>query len=153
MCLWSFEGGCHLVYEKHQNVGLHEGLWLGVSYRHFSVWELPTFLYKNQITPTKIQGKPSQHNYHAIMSKYSTCSDTRVNFVMNLIKSYPDPFAEIFDKSQLESNLEKMWIHWAYLQKNSLSGIMIKGKLKNLKTASNSKITAVTLSSLGMRTK
>ena len=63
-------------------------------------------LYKNQITSTKVQGKPSQHNYHAIVSEYSTCSDTRVNFVMNPIKSYPDPFAEIFDESHVERNLE-----------------------------------------------
>ena len=56
-----------------------------------SAWEFPTgispfgncqhFLYKNQITPTKVQRKPSQHNHHAIGSEYSTCSDTRVNFV------------------------------------------------------------------------
>ena len=67
------------------------------------------FLYKNQITPTKIQGKPSQHNYRAIVSEYSTCSDARVNFVMNPIKSYPDLFAEIFDESHVERNLEKMF--------------------------------------------
>ena len=130
-----------------------------------SAWEFPTgispfsncqhFLYKNQITPTKVQGKPSQYNYHAIVSKYSTCSNTRVNFVMNPIKSYPDPFAKIVDKSQVERNLVKMFdvdSLGIYLQKNNLSGIMIKGKLKNLKTPSNSKITPITLSALGMRT-
>ena len=62
-----------------------------------SAWEFPTgispfdnrqhFLNKKQITFTKVLGKPFQHNYHAIMSEYSTCSDTRVNFVMNPIKS------------------------------------------------------------------
>ena len=75
----------------------------------FSVWQLPTFFHKNQVTPTKVQEKPSQHNYHAIVSEYSTCSDTRVNFVTNPIESYPDYFAEIFDKSQVERNLEKMF--------------------------------------------
>ena len=61
-------------------------------------------LYMNQITPTKVQGKSSQHNYHAILSEYSTCSNTRVNFVMDSIISYRDPFAEIFDESQVERN-------------------------------------------------
>ena len=28
---------------------------------------------------------------------------------MNPIKSYPDPFAEIFDESQVERNLEKIY--------------------------------------------
>ena len=32
-----------------------------------------------------------------------------VNFVMNPIKSYPDPFPEIFVESQVERNLEKMF--------------------------------------------
>ena len=150
-----FGGGCNSLYEKHQNVGLHKGLWLGVSYWHFSVWQLPTFfLYKNQITPTKVLGKPSQHNYHAIVSEYSTCLDTRINFFMNPIKSYPDPFAEIFDESQEERNLEKMFdVDLLGISPKEQSVIMIKGKLKNLNTPSNSKKTPVPLSSLGMRTK
>ena len=84
-----------------------------------SAWEFLTgiypfgncqhFLYKNQTTPTKVQGKPSQHYYHAIVPEYSACSDTRVNFVMSPIKSYPDPFTEIFNESQVERNLEKMF--------------------------------------------
>ena len=46
-----------------------------VDYMKGSAWEFPTgispfgncqhLLYKNQITPTKVQGKPSQHNHHA----------------------------------------------------------------------------------------
>ena len=101
------------------------------------------FLYKNQITPTKVLGKPSQHNYHAIVSDYSICLDTRVNFVMNPIKSYPNPFAEIFNESQVEKNLGKMFdvnSLGIYPQTNNLSVIMIKGKLKNLKTSSNSEV-------------
>ena len=43
------------------------------------------------------------------MSENSTCSDTRVHFVKNPIKSYPDSFAEIFDESQVERNLEKIF--------------------------------------------
>ena len=84
-----------------------------------SAWEFPTgifslgncqhFLYENQSTPKKVQSKDFQRNYHAIVSKFSTCSDTRGNFVMNPIKSYPDPFAEIFVESQVERNLEKMF--------------------------------------------
>ena len=71
-----------------------------------SAWEFPTgisplgncqhFLYENQSTPKKVLSKDFQRNNHTIVSKFSTCSDTRVNFVMNPIKSYPDPFAEIF---------------------------------------------------------
>ena len=81
-----------------------------------SAWEFPTgisplgncqhFLYENQSTPKKVQSKDFQRNYYAIVSKFSTCSDTRVNFVMNPIKSCP--FAEIFVESQVERNLEKM---------------------------------------------
>ena len=84
-----------------------------------SAWEFSTgisplgncqhFLYENQSTPKKVQSTDFQRNYHAIVSKFSTCSDTRVNFVMNLIKSYPDPFAEIFVENQVERNLEKMF--------------------------------------------
>ena len=67
------------------------------------------FLYENQSTPKKVQNKYFQRNHHAIVSKFSTCSDTRVNFVMNPIKSYPDPFAKIFVESQVKRNLEKMF--------------------------------------------
>ena len=90
-----------------------------VDYMKGSAWEFPTgisslgncqhFLYENQSTPKKVQSKDFQRNYHAIVSKFSTCSDTRGNFVMNPIKSYPDPFAEIFVESQVERNLEKMF--------------------------------------------
>lgn len=83
-----------------------------------SAWEFPAgispfgncqhFLYDKQCNSKKIKNK-DLHNYHAIVSKYSTCSDIRVNFVMNPIKSYPDPLAEIFDESQVERNLEKMF--------------------------------------------
>ena len=109
-----------------------------------SAWEFPTGIspfgnclhvcYKNQITPTKIQGKPSQYNHYTIGTEYSACSDTRVNFVMNTIKSYPDPFAEIFDESQVERNLEKMFdVNSQGISPEEQSMIMIKGKLKNLK--------------------
>ena len=87
-----------------------------------SAWEFPTgispfgncqhFLYKNQITPTKVQGKHSQHNYHAIVSEYSTCSDMTVNFVMSSLKSYPDPFAEIFDESQVCRIYTPIFFKW-----------------------------------------
>ena len=64
---------------------------------------------------------------------------------MNPIKSYPDRFMEIYDESQVERNLEKMFVVDSLgiskkkkkKKKNSLPVIMIKGKLKNLKTPSN----------------
>ena len=43
------------------------------------------------------------------MSEYSLCSATRADLVMNPIKTYPDPFAEIFDEIQVEKNLEKIF--------------------------------------------
>ena len=129
-----------------------------------SAWEFPAgispfgncqhFLYKNQITPTKVQGKLSQHNYHAIVSEYSTCSDTRVNFVMNPIKSYPDPFAEIFDESQVERNLEKMFdVDSLGISSEERTVCGYDKRKLNVKTPSNSKIAPIPLSSLGMRTK
>ena len=81
------------------------------------------------------------------MSEYSTCSQTKVNFVMNPIKNYLDLFAEIFDESQVKRNLEKMFDVDSLGIFPEHSVIMIKEKLKN------SKKTPITLSSLGMRTK
>ena len=73
---------------------------------------------------------------------------------MDPIKSYPDLFAEIFDESQVERNLEKMFnVDSLGISPEEQSMIMIKIKLKNLKTPSNSKITPITLSSLGMKIK
>ena len=63
----------------------------------------------------------------------------RVNFVMNLIKSYPDPFSEIFDESQAERNLEKMFDMDSLgisPEEQSLCDYD-KGKLKNLKIPLN----------------
>lgn len=65
-----------------------------------SAWKFPPgispfgnyqhFLYRKQITPMKVKGKHSQHKHHI-----------RVSFVMKPLKSYPDPFVEIFDESQV----------------------------------------------------
>lgn len=130
-----------------------------------SAWEFPTgisplgncqhFLYENQSTPKKVQSKDFQHNYHAIVPKYSTCSDTRVNFVMNPIKSYPDPFAEIFDGSQVERNLEKMFDvdSLGISPEDEAICDYDKNKIMEFENPLNSEITLITLNSPGMRTK
>ena len=86
-----------MSYPRHSLVGV-----LPLCRGAVSVFYSPSWL-------GKVQSKDFQRNHHAIVPKFSACSDTRVNFVMNPIKSYPDPFAEIFVKSQVERNLEKMF--------------------------------------------
>ena len=67
------------------------------------------FLHKNQIRPVgNKKVKPLENDYYTIISNYSHCPVSRVNFVLNPKKSYSDPMRELFDKSLLERNLEKM---------------------------------------------
>ena len=65
------------------------------------------FLHKSQIKP--VIYPPKSHNYNTIMNKYSTCPTTLVNFVMNPKHSYYDPLSEVFDESNVERNIDKMF--------------------------------------------
>ena len=50
-----------------------------------------------------------ESNFYTIISNYSHCPISGVNFVLNPKKSYSDPIGELFDESLIERNLEKMF--------------------------------------------
>lgn len=68
------------------------------------------FLRKRQINLARIKRKASENNYHSIITRYFSCSEARVDFVLNPTpqKCYPDLFPELFESS-VERNLEKMF--------------------------------------------
>ena len=64
------------------------------------------FLKKNQISPIKPQD--NFLNYNSIISKYASCTNTQINYVLNPVKSYEDPFGEIFDECDVERKIDNM---------------------------------------------
>ena len=67
-------------------------------------------LHENQIKHVERKSVEAlENNYHTINSNYSHWPITRVNFVLNPQNSYSDPIGELFDKSLVERNLEKMF--------------------------------------------
>ena len=81
-------------------------------------WQLPQgimpygntqhFLYHHQHTPVS-EVEEEVINYCTTIAEHSQSPVTHVNFVMNPKQSYFDPLAEIFNESNVERNIDKMF--------------------------------------------
>lgn len=80
-------------------------------------WQIPegvipfgsvqNFLTPNQMAISKNRKKATEDNFCTVMSQYSSCPITHVNFVLEPKGGHVDPFAENFNESFVERNLEK----------------------------------------------
>ena len=94
------------IHEKCKDCKLYEKFCLDVS----PFGNSQHFLHKNQMRPLRNKKvKLLENDYHTIISNYSHCPISRVNFVLNPKKSDSDPVGELFDESLVERNLEKMF--------------------------------------------
>lgn len=67
------------------------------------------FLTPNQMAISKNRKKATEDNFCTVISQYSSCPITHVNFVLEPKGGHVDPFAENFNESFVERNLEKMF--------------------------------------------
>lgn len=82
-------------------------------------WDLPQgiapfgnvqhFLYPHQVSPVRCGISKTIVNYHTTISKYAHCPERQLNSILEPKSSYPDPFPDVFENSNVERNLEKMF--------------------------------------------
>ena len=68
-----------------------------------------TFLCEDQVMSTENKPGCGTDNYHTIISKNATCPEQMLKGILNPKPIYPEMFPNIFEFSNVERNLERMF--------------------------------------------